>query len=171
MSGFDFAETPEPPYYAVIFSSRRTGQDNAGYAEMAARMDELAKTMRTPDTLERIEYENSGVRAHDMFVHEGLIDEENYKTLLLLEIIDNDHMYFILERKKHFERPRPSEIDPTLETAIPNPPHAAYPSGHAAQSGDRGLRSGHARALREPGVGQGAAYVGQPSLWVGVQMR
>ena len=40
-----FAATPKPPYHAVIFSSRRTGADDAGYAAMAARMDELAKTM------------------------------------------------------------------------------------------------------------------------------
>jgi heme-degrading monooxygenase HmoA len=32
---------PEPPYYAVIFTSRRTADDR-GYAEMAARMAELA---------------------------------------------------------------------------------------------------------------------------------
>jgi heme-degrading monooxygenase HmoA len=36
------APTPEPPYYAVIFSSVRTGQDAAGYGEMAERMVELA---------------------------------------------------------------------------------------------------------------------------------
>ena len=36
------AETPLPPYYAVIFSSQRTEGDN-GYAEMAHRMFELAK--------------------------------------------------------------------------------------------------------------------------------
>lgn len=35
------AATPEPPYYAVIFTSRRTADDN-GYAETAARMVELA---------------------------------------------------------------------------------------------------------------------------------
>jgi heme-degrading monooxygenase HmoA len=35
------AETPEPPYYAVIFSSLK-GDDSAGYAEMAQRMMELA---------------------------------------------------------------------------------------------------------------------------------
>ncbi|MGI9462440.1 MAG: antibiotic biosynthesis monooxygenase family protein [Aestuariivirgaceae bacterium] len=45
MSGFDFAATPKPPYYAVIFSSQRTGNDPEGYAKMAAKMDELAKTM------------------------------------------------------------------------------------------------------------------------------
>ncbi|MES2706632.1 MAG: antibiotic biosynthesis monooxygenase [Verrucomicrobiota bacterium] len=38
-----FAATPEPPYFAVIFSSRRTEGDQ-GYGEMAARMVELAAT-------------------------------------------------------------------------------------------------------------------------------
>lgn len=36
------ANTPKPPYYAVIFTSHRTDGDN-GYAEMAARMVELAR--------------------------------------------------------------------------------------------------------------------------------
>ena len=35
------AETPTPPYYAVVFTSVRTEIDE-GYAEMAAAMDELA---------------------------------------------------------------------------------------------------------------------------------
>lgn len=39
------AATPQPPYYAVIFSSRRNGQDPAGYAEASARMVELASGM------------------------------------------------------------------------------------------------------------------------------
>jgi heme-degrading monooxygenase HmoA len=36
-----FAKTPEPPYYAVIFTSQRTEHDR-GYAEMAQRMADLA---------------------------------------------------------------------------------------------------------------------------------
>ena len=36
------AKTPEPPYYAVIFSSIRNNDDGA-YIEMAIKMDELAK--------------------------------------------------------------------------------------------------------------------------------
>lgn len=36
-----FAPRPPPPYYAVIFTSRRTGTD-AGYARAAERMLELA---------------------------------------------------------------------------------------------------------------------------------
>ena len=37
-----FAGLPDPPYYAVIFSSLRNGEDEAGYAVMAQRMVELA---------------------------------------------------------------------------------------------------------------------------------
>ncbi|KNC67590.1 antibiotic biosynthesis monooxygenase family protein [Pseudoalteromonas ardens] len=36
------ANTPEPPYYAVIFTSSRTEGDN-GYGEIASRMIELAE--------------------------------------------------------------------------------------------------------------------------------
>lgn len=35
------ARTPQPPYYAVIFTSQRTAGDR-GYADMAERMVELA---------------------------------------------------------------------------------------------------------------------------------
>lgn len=38
------AETPEPPYYAVIFTSVRTEGDR-GYEAMALRMVELARSM------------------------------------------------------------------------------------------------------------------------------
>lgn len=36
-----FADTPEPPYYAVIFSSTLSNDDQ-GYVDMALRMIELA---------------------------------------------------------------------------------------------------------------------------------
>jgi heme-degrading monooxygenase HmoA len=36
------AQTPTPPYYAVVFTSLRTEGDQEGYGEMARRMEELA---------------------------------------------------------------------------------------------------------------------------------
>ena len=42
MHAQDFASTPEPPYYAVIFASRRNEWDPEGYAEASQRMVELA---------------------------------------------------------------------------------------------------------------------------------
>ena len=44
-----FARLPEPPYYAVIFSSRRRGDAAAGYAEAAMRMEELVAAQAQPD--------------------------------------------------------------------------------------------------------------------------
>ncbi|MCG7588633.1 antibiotic biosynthesis monooxygenase [Photobacterium sp. OFAV2-7] len=38
----EIANTPEPPYYAVIFTSERTEGDN-GYGSMADKMVELAQ--------------------------------------------------------------------------------------------------------------------------------
>jgi heme-degrading monooxygenase HmoA len=40
MSGI--ARTPEPPYYAVIFTSLRTEGDGEAYGEMAMKMVEMA---------------------------------------------------------------------------------------------------------------------------------
>jgi len=37
-----FANTPKPPYYAVIFTSDKAEEEN-GYEEMAHKMTELAK--------------------------------------------------------------------------------------------------------------------------------
>lgn len=48
MVGYDpelmnrLAQTPKPPYYAVVFSSQRTENDADGYAEMSDRMFALA---------------------------------------------------------------------------------------------------------------------------------
>ncbi|KFL36939.1 antibiotic biosynthesis monooxygenase family protein [Arenimonas donghaensis] len=38
-----FANTPQPPYYAVIFSNQRTPGDE-GYGATAARMEQLARS-------------------------------------------------------------------------------------------------------------------------------
>ncbi len=43
------ADTPEPPYFAVIFSSIPSGEDGEGYARMAERM--LALAARQPGYL------------------------------------------------------------------------------------------------------------------------
>jgi heme-degrading monooxygenase HmoA len=59
MTDNTIAQTPKPPYYAVIFTSLRTEGDR-GYGQMAQRMVELAaqqpgflgvESARTPDGL------------------------------------------------------------------------------------------------------------------------
>lgn len=43
MNSAGFAQTPQPPYYAVIFSSRRNGRGDADYATAAERMFALVQ--------------------------------------------------------------------------------------------------------------------------------
>jgi len=38
-----FNLAPEPPYYAVIFSSQRSDAEDRGYGKMAEAMDQLAR--------------------------------------------------------------------------------------------------------------------------------
>ncbi len=99
----------------------------------------IIKSERSKDNIDRILFENSGVRVFEIFLNEGLIPAENYKTLELLNLVDTDFSYFVLSFKKHFSRPRPSQLAPLvigeeLDLAIRNPGHAAYPSGHSGQT-------------------------------------
>ncbi len=95
---------------------------------------ELMETARTPEQVERIHYEHNSATESEMFINEGLLDPENYKTIEMITTINDDHLYFILERKMHFARARPNQLDKGLITVIDNPDHAAYPSGHAGQT-------------------------------------
>jgi len=36
-----FTRTPEPPYYAVIFTTMRVNDPNDGYAEMSERLEKM----------------------------------------------------------------------------------------------------------------------------------
>jgi len=97
-------------------------------------LHKMAKNNRDTETVDKIVKENRDVYIYDHFIREGLIDQGDTTTLNLLELMDQDVRYFVLRYKKIFARPRPSEIDSTLDLTIPNPGHPAYPSGHATQS-------------------------------------
>ncbi|MEN5181484.1 antibiotic biosynthesis monooxygenase [Comamonas testosteroni] len=43
VSNSRFAKTPQPPYYAVIFTSQRTATENDAYGNMAEQMEALAQ--------------------------------------------------------------------------------------------------------------------------------
>jgi len=76
----------------------------------------------------------AGLGVWTFFTEEGLLDANNYKTLKLLKLVDHDLVFFILQSKMFYSRPRPSDLDETLPLYIFNPGHPAYPSGHGAQS-------------------------------------
>ncbi|MBU9713222.1 antibiotic biosynthesis monooxygenase family protein [Evansella tamaricis] len=58
MSGY--SKTPEPPYYAVIFTSERTEGDK-GYGKMADKMVELASKQKGFLGIESARDEESGI--------------------------------------------------------------------------------------------------------------
>ncbi|HEX9961045.1 MAG TPA: antibiotic biosynthesis monooxygenase [Pyrinomonadaceae bacterium] len=56
----EIAKTPQPPYYAVIFCSARTGDDD-GYDELAARMAELTAAQDGFLGMEHARSDNLGI--------------------------------------------------------------------------------------------------------------
>ncbi len=95
---------------------------------------DIAKTERTPDQLEKIEWENRNIPL-SAFERDGLIDlAKNDDIRRFLLKTDREISYFILKKKMEYGRARPSQLATDLETVIPNPLHASYPSGHAGQS-------------------------------------
>lgn len=71
----------------------------------------------------------------EIFLNEGPIKQDLRKaSYRILQFADDEITYFIINYKKRFARPRPSQLIPELELVVPNPGHAAYPSGHATQS-------------------------------------
>ncbi len=90
---------------------------------------------RTPETLEKIRYENTVVPLYEAFAHYGVYDMKKTPiTNSLLASVDRDLAVFLLGVKKDMQRPRPTQLDSTLTTVVPVQHHAAYPSGHAAQA-------------------------------------
>lgn len=56
------------------------------------------------------------------------------KTAFLVRRLFSEILPIILTFKKDFDRVRPNIADPTLDTVIASPRHAAYPSGHSTQA-------------------------------------
>lgn len=78
------------------------------------------------------------VSAMGMMYKGNIIPEKYWENdslvTIITEAIFETSPYFIIREKKHFSRPRPSQIAPDLTLAIKNPGHAAYPSGHATEA-------------------------------------
>ena len=59
----------------------------------------------------------------------------NYRMMTLLNVAIYEAMVAAWDSKFAHNRRRPSEVDPTLTTVIPNPRSPSYPSEHAAAAG------------------------------------
>jgi acid phosphatase (class A) len=60
-------------------------------------------------------------------------DQRPFTRHLLLSILE-EYDPLIMYFKNHFDRVRPSILDPSLSVAIEIPGHPAYPSGHSSQA-------------------------------------
>lgn len=94
-----------------------------------------ASDERTDAQISKIKIEAMKGDFSEIFLNEGPFSQELKRSSYhLLRFADKEIVYFIVRNKKRFSRPRPSQLAPELELVVPNPGHAAYPSGHATQS-------------------------------------
>ena len=96
---------------------------------------------RDAAALDQVSYWDSGApgyRWNEIAIAQGLKDGiaiAVYRVLALVNVAIYDATIAAWDAKYIYNRPRPSDADPTLTTVVPNPPSPAYPSEHAAAAG------------------------------------
>lgn len=113
----------------------------------AATTDEISElkamvTQRDDAALQQIAYWNSGAPAYrwnqiaiNAMLQQALPNNLAYRDLALLNVAIYDATIAAWDSKDAYQRPRPSEVDPTLTTVIPNPANWSYPSEYAVTAG------------------------------------
>lgn len=102
-------------------------------------------TKRDKTTVELIKAEAQSGDFVKIFLNNKAIAESLANASYNILTLANDEcQFFVVKYKKRFARPRPSALIAALKSAkkmsgnlklvVPNPGHAAYPSGHATQS-------------------------------------
>ncbi len=94
------------------------------------------QALRTPEQIQDIETELQmwGFRMGNLPLVDFLKGENHPKTAQLLEVTNEEFWGVIFKAKQHFDRVRPTYLEPRLKPAIEMPNHPAYPSGHATQA-------------------------------------
>jgi membrane-associated phospholipid phosphatase len=118
---------PAPPDRAV------TRAELDALRALAAERDAAA--------LDQVSYWDSGApgyRWNEIAIAQGLKDGiaiAAYRVLALLNVAIYDATVAAWDAKYTYNRPRPSEADPSLTALVPNPNSPSYPSEHAAAAG------------------------------------
>jgi len=100
-----------------------------------ALLRKYAAEARSQEQVSKILTEAQPGEFSEIYLDEGPINPELKKLCYrILKFADKEIVYFVVNYKKRFSRPRPSQLAPQLDLVVPNPGHAAYPSGHATQS-------------------------------------
>lgn len=110
-------------------------------AATAQELDELLALVADRDdaALQQIAYWNAGAPslrwnqiALDSLLEGATPGNIAARALALVHVAIYDATIATWDSKYTYNRPRPSEVNPTLETVIPNPPSPSYPSEYAA---------------------------------------
>ncbi len=125
---------------AVFDLAPPPADDSAETKEELKILHGYAEGLRASDSLKKIVFEESMTGPLISYEDAGLyFSQRNPESEQLISMALRDVGYFILRAKKQFARVRPDFLAPDLKTAIPNPGHPAYPSGHAGQAHMAGL--------------------------------
>lgn len=91
------------------------------------------KYLRTKETVMEIKFQDK--QLIEFFIERlDLSNEKKVETHRRLSLVSSDVADIVMYFKKHFNRPRPSELLPEIEPVIDVPAHRSYPSGHATQA-------------------------------------
>jgi membrane-associated phospholipid phosphatase len=66
---------------------------------------------------------------------------------------------------------RPYEVDPTVETLLPPPPHPSYPSGHGCTMGAMAAILAHLFPEQAAYINALADEAGESRIWAGIHYR
>jgi membrane-associated phospholipid phosphatase len=99
------------------------------------------EAQRDPDVLDQITYWDTGApgyRWNEIAISQGLkegIAIAAYRVLALVNVAIYDATIATWNAKYAYNRPRPTEADPSLTAAVSTPASPSYPSEHAAAAG------------------------------------
>ncbi len=126
-SGKDFRVPPPPDASATA-------------AEIAQMRNVL--TRKDPEAADKIAFWDAGSPGYrwidlvnNRILQEQKVPANPHRIYTYLTMAMYDATIATWESKYFYNRPRPSELDPTLGTALPTPTSPSYPSEHAAAAG------------------------------------
>ncbi|MBC7811470.1 MAG: phosphatase PAP2 family protein, partial [Burkholderiales bacterium] len=115
--------------------------DEAATASEIEQLLDMAE-QRSDEDLQQIAYWNSGPPAYrwnqiaeNALLAQAMPGNMALRDLALLNVAIYDATVAAWDSKYTYNRPRPSEVEPTLTTAISNPPSPSYPSEYAVTAG------------------------------------